>query len=402
MNLKERNAAASDANRSQDEDSHRSFDSKQPNTYELRELKAGPALETDTSIDQQAERRLTSQLPQFPVVNTMPTTPGSQWFRSSPGLGSGSYGALPVHDTGSSLGSSDIDEAEDDDVVTQSDDVRRRRGLLRGSDPTGATDPRKLLRAKSSVASSSAALDRRKALRRQRQFYSEDGRAAPAPRKARGALKQHDDTQGLLDGTRDGKQHAKDQPNGFAGDDEDVSLDDSSADQSSDDEDASVKGDSNSPPDDSPYAQVRASVAPTDDTSLSINTPRMWTLSMLFAILGSSTNLFFSLRYPSVSITPVIALLLAHPIGLLWDQLLRSSRDEDETFVNGSLQSRGSRPSSPLDPGASDDQSYWHKLRLWLAQGQWNAKEHACVYISSNVSFGFAFATDVSFLMYSA
>lgn len=35
------------------------------------------------------------------------------------------------------------------------------------------------------------------------------------------------------------------------------------------------------------------------------------------------------------------------------------------------------------------------RLRLWLAQGRWNGKEHACVYISSNVSFGFAFATDV-------
>jgi RES domain-containing protein len=36
------------------------------------------------------------------------------------------------------------------------------------------------------------------------------------------------------------------------------------------------------------------------------------------------------------------------------------------------------------------------RVRLWLGQGRWNEKEHACVYISSNVSFGFAFATDVS------
>ncbi|KAJ9161868.1 OPT-domain-containing protein [Coniochaeta hoffmannii] len=35
------------------------------------------------------------------------------------------------------------------------------------------------------------------------------------------------------------------------------------------------------------------------------------------------------------------------------------------------------------------------RLRLWLAQGRWNEKEHSCVYVSSNVSFGFAFATDV-------
>ncbi|KAJ3465670.1 hypothetical protein MRS44_006328 [Fusarium solani] len=63
----------------------------------------------------------------------------------------------------------------------------------------------------------------------------------------------------------------------------------------------------------SPHEAVRASVPPTDNTTLSINTPRMWCLSVLFSILGSSTNLFFSLRYPSVAITPVIALLLVHP-----------------------------------------------------------------------------------------
>jgi hypothetical protein len=170
------------------------------------------------------------------------------------------------------------------------------------------------------------------------------------------------------------------------------------------------------PADDSPYAQVRASVRPTDDVSLSINTPRMWTLSILFAILGSSTNLFFSLRYPSVSITPVIALLLVHPLGLLWDQILKRPYDDEEIFVDGSLLSRnyeanlreqteglgisqnGFAPAFPVD--ASDElqvqMSWRRRLRLWLAQGRWNEKEHCCVYISSNVSFGFAFATDVS------
>jgi hypothetical protein len=34
-------------------------------------------------------------------------------------------------------------------------------------------------------------------------------------------------------------------------------------------------------------------------------------------------------------------------------------------------------------------------LRLWLAAGSWNEKEPVCVYISSNVSFGFAFTTDI-------
>ena len=141
-----------------------------------------------------------------------------------------------------------------------------------------------------------------------------------------------------------------------------------------------------SPPDNSQYPEVRASVQPTDNTALSINTPRMWILSMLFAVAGSATNLFFSLRYPSVAITPVIALVLVHPLGKAWDLTLKRKHDLDETFVNGDLDH---------DSAHEQSQSLQSRFRLWLAQGRWNEKEHACVYISSNVSFGFAFATDV-------
>lgn len=141
------------------------------------------------------------------------------------------------------------------------------------------------------------------------------------------------------------------------------------------------------PIDDSPYDAVRASVAPTDNTALSINTPRMWTLSVLFSIIGSSTNLFFSLRYPSVAITPVIALLLVHPLGLMWDYFLKFPTDPREEFVSGSR-------TVCLDHHP-ERRTTFSRLRLWLAQGRWNEKEHTCVYVSSNVSFGFAFATDV-------
>ena len=109
----------------------------------------------------------------------------------------------------------------------------------------------------------------------------------------------------------------------------------------------------------------------------------MWFLSILFALIGSATNLFFSLRYPSISITPVIALLLAHPLGLLWDGVFRDYNDEDDDDTG---------VYKPLPPTAGK----WQRIRRWLGQGKWNRKEHCCIYISSNVSFGFAFATDVS------
>lgn len=117
----------------------------------------------------------------------------------------------------------------------------------------------------------------------------------------------------------------------------------------------------------------------------------MWILSLLFSLTGSAANLFFSLRYPSVAITPIIALVLVHPVGKLWDVLLKRIGDPFEGFENGTLHHR-----EPLSRDIDcPDTSRSTKLRLWLAQGAWNEKEHACVYISSNVSFGFAFATDV-------
>ena len=142
----------------------------------------------------------------------------------------------------------------------------------------------------------------------------------------------------------------------------------------------------------SPHDAVRASVPPTDDTTLSINTPRMWCLSVLFSILGSSTNLFFSLRYPSVAITPVIALLLVHPLGHLWDFLLKRSYDPGEEFVDGNRTPSILEGEEGPTPRRDRRKTSW---RLWLAQGRWNEKEHTCVYVSSNVAFGFAFATDV-------
>jgi hypothetical protein len=169
----------------------------------------------------------------------------------------------------------------------------------------------------------------------------------------------------------------------------DTHLDEDELEEESENDDLhDTKG---NPSDDSPYAQVRASVAATDNTSLSIDTPRMWFLSIIFAIAGSSTNLFFSLRYPSVSLTPIIALLLVHPLGLLWDQMLKRHDDPEETFLDGCLHK------STYSSHTSQHKASWkRRLRLWLAQGRWNEKEHCCVYVSSNVSFGFAFATDVS------
>ncbi|KAI5795315.1 OPT family small oligopeptide transporter [Peziza echinospora] len=241
----------------------------------------------------------------------------TQLLRSSPAVGTGSYGAVPTIPTREGYGSSD-----------------------------------------SSIPSSPGSLEDEE--------YSSDHASRPKPPRRR---RSDTANTGHLDGADE-----------LGESDPLVGDEDRDAESSEDEEIDEI--DEYDPPDNSPYPEVRASVLAVDDHTLSINTPRMWFLSILFSLLGSSTNLFFSLRYPSISITPVIALLLAHPLGLIWDSLFCSAEDEDDD------------PSKPLYSAFGGNLSLGG-IRKWLGQGKWNRKEHSCVYISSNVSFGFAFATDV-------
>ena len=272
-------------------------------------------------------------------------------IRSSPALGTGLYGAVPITNSRPDFYSS----AEEDN---SEDDVRKR-------------DRRRDTRASSAhIAHAPSTATLRK--------------TASAPREAR--RRTSSGTGEVVLGP-DGKASF-----GGGGSLPGRAMFDSAGESSNasidSDEEDDLRADNPDPIDNSPYAQVRASVPATDNMTLSISTPRMWVLSLIFALAGSATNLFFSLRYPSVAITPVIALVLVHPLGKLWDFLLKRDGDPEEVFVAGSRQ----------EVAATDDapRRSMSRFRRWLAQGRWNEKEHACVYISSNVSFGFAFATDVS------
>lgn len=289
-------------------------------------------------------------------------------IRSSPGLGTGSYGAAP------------IDPAADDTAVA--DDGILTESLQRRSAEAGLDSSRRR-KSQSTTRSNGLARESISSLSRRRRISEEiGGSTVVGGVEGRfGVTETSLPSEPIIDAKSSASSlHSDDDANVEHDFDGDFAAD-------INDED---------PPDNSPYPQVRASVAPTDNTTLSINTPRMWTLSTLFAILGSSTNLFFSLRYPSVAITPVIALLLVHPLGLLWDFALRRRTDPPEEFVDGER----TGASIAIQPGGaasniSEKRSRRERFRLWLAQGRWNEKEHSCVYVSSNVSFGFAFATDV-------
>ncbi|KAH6664850.1 putative sexual differentiation process protein isp4 [Halenospora varia] len=111
---------------------------------------------------------------------------------------------------------------------------------------------------------------------------------------------------------------------------------------------------------DSPYPEVRAAVRNYDE-ECPANTLRAWVLGMLWTTIGSAVNMLFSLRNPSIALTPVVTLLLSYPFAM--------PRRKFKTF------------------------GY-----TWtLNNGPFNMKEHTLVVIMANASFGgtFAYSTDV-------
>jgi len=117
---------------------------------------------------------------------------------------------------------------------------------------------------------------------------------------------------------------------------------------------------------DSPYPEVRAAVRNYDDGSQA-NTPRAWIIGLLWTTIGSAINMLFSLRNPSISLTPVVTLLLSYPFGIAWQYTMPSRKFKTFGYT-------------------------WS-----LNSGPFNMKEHTLIVIMANASFGgtTAYSTDV-------
>ena len=76
---------------------------------------------------------------------------------------------------------------------------------------------------------------------------------------------------------------------------------------------------------DSPYEEVRAAVRNYDE-DLPCNTVRAWTIGLCLVVVGASANTLFSLRSPSISLGPLIAQIVAYPIGRAWEQFMPQRR----------------------------------------------------------------------------
>lgn len=115
---------------------------------------------------------------------------------------------------------------------------------------------------------------------------------------------------------------------------------------------------------DSPYPEVRATVRNYDE-DLPCNTVRAWTIGMALVVVGASMNTLFSLRQPSISVGPLIAQIIAWPIGHGWARFV-----PERHFTT-------------------------FGMRWTLNPGPFNIKEHTIIVIMASVSFSVAYATDI-------
>ncbi|KAJ5673707.1 hypothetical protein N7507_002834 [Penicillium longicatenatum] len=102
-----------------------------------------------------------------------------------------------------------------------------------------------------------------------------------------------------------------------------------------------------------------------NDPTEPVLTLRMWSLAIIFCIVVSGLNTLYTLRTPSVTISASVVLLLAYPLGKLWEKIL---------------------PDWNVPLGA------WS---FSLNPGPFNTKEHVLIYIMSNLSVYVRLGADV-------
>ncbi|OCH85567.1 OPT oligopeptide transporter [Obba rivulosa] len=113
--------------------------------------------------------------------------------------------------------------------------------------------------------------------------------------------------------------------------------------------------------DDSPYPEVRSAVANTDDPSMPVSSLRVWVLGIIWAIIIPGMNQFFFFRFPSVTVSGIVAQLLSFPVGRAWARFMPRKK------IFG----------------------------IQLNPGPFNVKEHVLITIMASVGSGSAYATDI-------
>ena len=140
---------------------------------------------------------------------------------------------------------------------------------------------------------------------------------------------------------------------------------------------------------DSPYPEVRAAVRNYDE-DVPANTIRAWTIGLMLVFLGASMNTLFSLRNPAISLGPLVAQIIAWPLGHGYVQVLAEiSSLAYHTPTRGKLTFHRWAKVMPRRKFTT------FGLKWSLNPGPFNIKEHSIIVVMAGVSFSAAYATDI-------
>ena len=126
---------------------------------------------------------------------------------------------------------------------------------------------------------------------------------------------------------------------------------------------------------DSPYPEVCASVSNMDDPTMQILTFRSIFLATLIPVVVGAINLYFTLRYPAPTLSPLIVIVIAYPIGKIMAITLPTRVFQFPQWLGG--------------------------FQFSLNPSPFNIKEHALIGIAASISivpsflFNFLVANDV-------
>ncbi|KAK4702071.1 hypothetical protein P7C70_g4152, partial [Phenoliferia sp. Uapishka_3] len=121
----------------------------------------------------------------------------------------------------------------------------------------------------------------------------------------------------------------------------------------------------------SEQVEVRSAVSNTDDFNMPVNTFRAWSIGLVFTLIGSGVNVFFSARNPGITLNTFCAQVLSFPLAKLMEKTLPTK-------------------------------SWTMFGRQWsFNPGPFNMKEHMLITIMANVTFGGqvgVYSTDIIFV----
>lgn len=132
--------------------------------------------------------------------------------------------------------------------------------------------------------------------------------------------------------------------------------------------------------DDSPYAEVRASVSNVDDPSMPSITFRSVVLGVILSAFTSAVNTFLSQRNPPIQIVAIIIQILSHPLGSVMANILPI---RSFTF-------RLPNWSSNRNTARSTKSYTWS-----FNPGPWNIKEHTVVLIAATTGLNPSYSLSI-------